>query len=41
MTFAVATLAIIILIMVGVYLRGPYWRIYWPGQARPETPRLY
>jgi cytochrome b-561 len=40
-TFAVATLAIIILIMVGVYLRGPYWRIYWPGQARPETPRLY
>jgi quinol-cytochrome oxidoreductase complex cytochrome b subunit len=41
MTFAVATLAIIVLIVVGVYLRGPYWRIYWPGQARPETPRLY
>ena len=33
--------AIIILIMVGVYLRGPYWRIYWPGQPRPEMPRLY
>jgi quinol-cytochrome oxidoreductase complex cytochrome b subunit len=40
-TFAVATLVIIILIMVGVYLRGPYWRIYWPGQTRPEMPRLY
>jgi len=41
LTFAIATLAIIVLIMVGVYLRGPYWRIYWPGQPRPETPRLY
>jgi cytochrome b-561 len=40
-TFAVATLVIILLIMVGVYLRGPYWRIYWPGQARPAMPRLY
>ncbi|HYK64279.1 MAG TPA: cytochrome B6, partial [Patescibacteria group bacterium] len=40
-TFAVVTLAILALILVGVYLRGPYWRIYWPGQARPEMPRLY
>jgi quinol-cytochrome oxidoreductase complex cytochrome b subunit len=40
-TFVVATILIIVLIMVGVYLRGPYWRIYWPGQARPEMPRLY
>ena len=40
-TFAVVTLMIILLIMVGVYLRGPYWRIYWPGQPRPEMPRLY
>jgi quinol-cytochrome oxidoreductase complex cytochrome b subunit len=40
-TFAIATLVIIVLIMVGVYLRGPYWRIYWPGQPRPEMPRLY
>jgi quinol-cytochrome oxidoreductase complex cytochrome b subunit len=40
-TFAVATLIIIVLIIVGVYLRGPYWRIYWPGQPRPEMPRLY
>ena len=40
-TFAVATLVIIVLIMVGVYLRGPYWRIYWPGQPRPEIPQLY
>jgi cytochrome b-561 len=39
--FIVATFAIVVLIIIGVYLRGPYWRIYWPGQVRPEMPRLY
>jgi len=40
-TFIGAMVVIVALIFVGVYLRGPYWRIYWPGQARPEMPRLY
>jgi len=40
-TFLAATLAIVVLIIIGVYLRGPYWHIYWPGQPRPAMPRLY
>jgi cytochrome b-561 len=40
-TFIAAMAAIVVLIFIGVYLRGPYWRIYWPGQPRPEMPRMY
>ena len=40
-TFLAATFAIVVLIIIGVYLRGPYWHIYWPGQPRPTAPRLY
>ena len=29
-----------ILIFVGVYLRGPYWKIYWPGTPRPQMPKV-
>src|SRR5271167_981753 len=29
--FAAAIVAIVILIIIGVYLRGPYWKIYMPG----------
>jgi len=38
--FAAITGLIIILIFVGVFLRGPYWRLYWPGIARPVMPTL-
>ncbi len=38
--FAVITVAIIILIIVGMYLRGPYWRLYWPWSPRPVLPRV-
>ncbi|HEY6394435.1 MAG TPA: cytochrome b N-terminal domain-containing protein [Candidatus Binataceae bacterium] len=38
MVFIAATVAIVILIGVGVYLRGPYWHLYWPGSVRPATP---
>jgi cytochrome b-561 len=38
--FGAAIVAILILIFVGVYLRGPYWKIYWPGTPRPQTPRV-
>jgi hypothetical protein len=36
----VAMVAIVVLILIGVYLRGPYWKIYWPGSPRPQTPRV-
>ncbi|HYL58320.1 MAG TPA: cytochrome b N-terminal domain-containing protein [Candidatus Acidoferrales bacterium] len=39
--FGAAIVAILILIFVGVYLRGPYWKIYWPGTPRPQTPRVF
>ncbi|HUY26297.1 MAG TPA: cytochrome b N-terminal domain-containing protein [Candidatus Binataceae bacterium] len=38
--FAAITAAIILLIFVGVFLRGPYWHLYWPGMARPVMPTL-
>jgi quinol-cytochrome oxidoreductase complex cytochrome b subunit len=36
--FMTAMLAILLLIVVGVFLRGPNWRIYWPGTPRPQAP---
>jgi cytochrome b-561 len=38
--FAAITVAIILLILLGVYLRGPYWKLYWPGTPWPQTPRI-
>jgi quinol-cytochrome oxidoreductase complex cytochrome b subunit len=38
--FALIMVAIVILIFVGVYLRGPYWRLYWPWTPRPTIPRV-
>jgi quinol-cytochrome oxidoreductase complex cytochrome b subunit len=33
--------AVIVLIIVGVYLRGPYWQFYWPWQPWPEIPTFF
>ncbi len=38
--FAIVTVAIVILIVVGLYLRGPYWHLYWPWSPRPVLPRV-
>ncbi len=32
---------VIALIIIGVYLRGPYWNFYWPWQPWPEMPTLF
>ncbi len=39
--FAAAMVAIVILIIIGVYLRGPYWKIYLPGTPRPQMPKVF
>jgi cytochrome b-561 len=39
--FVILCLAIIILIIIGVFLRGPYWNFYWPWQKWPEIPTMY
>jgi ABC-type Fe3+ transport system permease subunit len=29
---------IIIFMIIGTFLRGPYWNFYWPWEAWPEMP---
>ncbi len=38
--FAAVTIAIVLLILLGVYVRGPYWKLYWPGTPWPQTPAV-
>jgi cytochrome b-561 len=37
--FALIAVAIAILVLIGVLMRGPYWQLYWPWQAWPQLPR--
>ncbi len=39
MLFLAIVLAIVILTIIGTFMRGPYWNFYWPWQAWPELPR--
>ena len=36
--FLLAVLAVVLLTIVGTFLRGPSWQLYWPWQAWPELP---
>jgi cytochrome b-561 len=36
--FLLIALCMILLILVGVYCRGPSWGFYWPWQAWPPLP---
>jgi cytochrome b-561 len=36
--FLIICLALIILTVVGTFLRGPYWDFYWPWEAWPPQP---
>jgi quinol-cytochrome oxidoreductase complex cytochrome b subunit len=36
--FLVFVLVVVVLTILGTFLRGPYWEIYWPWQEWPETP---
>ena len=29
---------VLVLTVVGTFLRGPYWHFYWPWQSWPELP---
>ena len=37
--FIVVLLAIVLLTYIGMALRGPYWRFYWPWEAWPDVPK--
>ena len=36
--FLAVCLLVIVLTLVGTFLRGPYWHFFWPWQAWPEIP---
>ena len=39
--FLVLVLAVIVLTIVGTFLRGPYWHFFWPWETWPETPKHF
>ena len=39
--FLIVALFIVILTIVGTFMRGPYWNFYWPWEAWPEVPRRF
>jgi len=41
MIFLVIVAAILILTIIGTFLRGPYWNWYWPWQSWPDMPRKF
>jgi quinol-cytochrome oxidoreductase complex cytochrome b subunit len=41
LVFLLVTALIVILTIVGTFLRGPYWNFYWPWQTWPEAPRRF
>jgi len=36
--FLLAVLVVVLLTIVGTFLRGPSWQFFWPWQAWPEIP---
>jgi cytochrome b-561 len=36
--FLAVCLLVVVLTLVGTFLRGPYWHLYWPWEAWPEIP---
>jgi quinol-cytochrome oxidoreductase complex cytochrome b subunit len=36
--FLVLVLVVVVLTIVGTFMRGPSWQFYWPWQAWPELP---
>ena len=41
LVFLAAVLIVLLLTVVGTYLRGPYWNMYWPWESWPELPRKF
>jgi quinol-cytochrome oxidoreductase complex cytochrome b subunit len=39
--FIFICIVIILLIIIGLYLRGPYWKFFWPWQSWPEIPTIF
>jgi len=40
-TFLIVVLAVIALTVVGTFMRGPYWKFFWPWESWPEIPKVF
>lgn len=41
MIFLALVFVILVLTIVGTFMRGPSWNLYWPWQSWPEPPRRF
>ena len=41
LVFMVVVAAILVFLIIGTFLRGPYWNFYWPWERWPEMPRKF
>jgi cytochrome b-561 len=41
MVFLAVVLVVVLLTVVGTFMRGPSWHLYWPWQPWPETPTRF
>jgi quinol-cytochrome oxidoreductase complex cytochrome b subunit len=39
--FLIVIAAILLLTIIGTFLRGPYWNFYWPWESWPEMPKKF
>lgn len=41
LVFLLVVLGILILTAIGTFMRGPYWKFFWPWDAWPELPKIF
>jgi quinol-cytochrome oxidoreductase complex cytochrome b subunit len=39
MMFLAIVVIVLVLTIIGTFMRGPYWNFYWPWESWPELPR--
>jgi cytochrome b-561 len=39
--FAAGLVALVVLLVVGTFMRGPYWHFYWPWESWPQVPTKF
>lgn len=39
--FLLIVLAVLVLTVIGTFLRGPFWGFYWPWESWPELPKKF
>jgi cytochrome b-561 len=41
LVFLAVVVLILVLTIVGTFLRGPYWKFFWPWESWPEAPKYF